>query len=135
MAEIFREEPQVMIVDDMSGTRATLRDMLAEMGFKDIVEAASGKEALDKLKKHRAQLIICDNLMDGMCGLDLLYQLRNHAYLVDIPFIVVSSCGDIPMIDAALDLGADDYIVKPISFKLFRRKISDVLHRRAAHVG
>jgi two-component system chemotaxis response regulator CheY len=135
MVENFREEPQVMIVDDMSGTRATLRDMLAEMGFKDIVEAASGKEALDKLKKHRAQLIICDNLMDGMCGLDLLYQLRNHAYLVDIPFIVVSSCGDIPMIDAALDLGADDYIVKPISFKLFRRKISDVLHRRAAHVG
>lgn len=135
MTETFREEPQVLVVDDIAATRAILRDMLVEMGFKDIVEAADGREALDKLKKHRAQLIICDNLMDGMCGLDLLYQLRNHAYLVDIPFIVVSSCGDVPMIDAALDLGADDYILKPVSFKLFRRKIYDVLHRRAAHVG
>jgi len=135
MKELFREEPQVMVVDDIAATRAILRDMLLEMGFDDIVEAADGGEALAKLKEHRAQLIICDNLMDGMGGLDLLYQLRNHPYLVDIPFIVVSSCGDVPMIDTALDLGADEYIIKPVSFKLFRRKIYDVLYRRAAHVG
>ena len=80
-----------MIVDDISATRAILKDMLNEMGFKDIVEAKSGEDALKKLKQHRAQLIICDNMMDGMSGLDLLYQLRNYAYLVDIPFIVISS--------------------------------------------
>ncbi len=135
MAETFRDEPHVLVVDDIAATRAILRDMLIEMGFKDIVEARDGKDALEKLKRHRAHLIICDNFMNEMSGLDLLYQLRNHAYLVDIPFIVVSSCGDVPMVDAALDLGADDYIMKPVSFKLFRRKIFDVLHRRAALVG
>lgn len=135
MVRTYREEPQVLIIDDIAATRTLLRDMLREMGFTDIVEAKDGREALDKLKEHRAQLIICDNVMEGMSGLDLLYQLRNHAYLVDIPFIVVSSCGDVSTVDAALDLGADDYIMKPVSFKLFRRKILDVLHRRASHVG
>jgi DNA-binding response OmpR family regulator len=105
------------------------------MGFQDIVEAKSGEDALSKLKEHRAQLIICDNMMDGMSGLDLLYQLRNYAYLVDIPFIVISSNGEVPVVDTALDLGADDYILKPISFKLFKRKIWDVLRRRAANAG
>ena len=87
MVRAYREEPQVLIIDDIAATRTLLRDMLREMGFTDIVEAKDGREALDKLKDHRAQLIICDNVMEGMCGLDLLYQLRNHAYLVDIPFI------------------------------------------------
>jgi two-component system chemotaxis response regulator CheY len=135
MAQTFREEPQVMIVDDVSATRVILKDMLTEMGFKDIVEAKSGEDALTKLKRHRAQLIICDNMMDGMSGLDLLYQLRNYAYLVDIPFIVISSNGEVPVVDTALDLGADDYIMKPISFKLFKRKVADVLRRRAASVA
>jgi len=135
MAQTFRDEPQVMIVDDVTATRVILKDMLIEMGFKDIVEAKSGEDALGKLKQHRAQLIICDNMMDGMSGLDLLYQLRNYAYLVDIPFIVVSSNGEVPVVDTALDLGADDYIMKPISFKLFKRKVADVLRRRAASVG
>jgi two-component system chemotaxis response regulator CheY len=135
MADTHRQEPQVLVIDDIPATRRILRDMLVEMGFDDIEEAKDGREALDKLKKHRAQLIICDNFMEEMGGLDLLYQLQNHPYLVDIPFIVVSSCGDVQMVDTALDLGADDYIMKPVSFKLFRRKIYDVLQRRAAQVG
>lgn len=135
MLEEYREEPQVMVIDDIPATRAILKDMLMEMGFKNIVEAKNGDDALEKLKKHRAQLIICDNMMEGMCGLDLLYQLRNYAYLVDIPFIVVSSCGDVPLIDTALDLGAADYLLKPVSFKLFKRKVLDVLRRRAGQVA
>jgi CheY-like chemotaxis protein len=125
------EEPQVIVIDDVQATRDLLSDMLKEMGFSSIVEASDGREALTKLQRHRAQLIICDHVMNDMSGLDLLSQLRNHPYLVDIPFIVVSSCGDVPVIETALDLGADDYIVKPVSFKLFKRKIFDVLRRRA----
>lgn len=128
------EEPQVIVIDDVQATRALLIDMLKEIGFSSIVEASDGREALKKLQKHRAQLIICDHVMNDMSGLDLLSQLRNHPYLVDIPFIVVSSCGDVPTIETALELGADDYIVKPISFKLFKRKIFDVLRRRAESI-
>jgi two-component system chemotaxis response regulator CheY len=125
------DEPQVLVVDDVPATRELLCDMLKEMGFSEIAEAVDGRDALEKLKKHRAQLIICDQVMEDMSGLDLLYQIRNHPYLVDIPFVVVSSCGDVPVIDTALELGADDYIMKPISFRLFKKKIFDTLRRRA----
>jgi len=135
MGRYTSDEPQVLIVDDVSATRAMLRDMLAEMGLNDIVEAQNGREALEKLKHQRAQLIICDNAMREMSGLDLLYQLKNHPYLVDIPFIVVSSNDDREVIDTAFELGADDYLVKPVSFQFFRQKIVDVLRRRASTVG
>jgi response regulator of citrate/malate metabolism len=69
-------------------------------------------------------------MMQDMSGLDLLNQLRNHAYLVDIPFIVVSSNGDAPVVETALDLGAADYLVKPVSFQLLKKKITHVLMRR-----
>jgi two-component system chemotaxis response regulator CheY len=130
MFELPPEEPQVLIVDDLPATRATLKDMLQEMGFSRIEEAASGREALDKLKEHSAQLIVCDYMMNDMSGLDLLSQLRNYAYLVDIPFIMISSNTDSPVVETALTLGAADYVVKPISFQLLKLKITDVLRRR-----
>ena len=132
MLDFLSEETQVMIVDDIAGTREILKDMLQELGFTRIAEAADGREALENLKKARAQLIICDYVMKDMSGLDLLSQIRNHPYLVDVPFIMVSAVGDVPVIETALELGASDYIVKPISFQLLRRKISDVLRRKAA---
>jgi two-component system chemotaxis response regulator CheY len=132
MLDIPGDEPQVLIVDDMSSTRAILRDMLQELGFTQIVEAGDGREALEKLKRHGAKLIVCDQMMKDMSGLDLLHKIRNHPYLVDIPCIMVSAVGDISVIEAAMELGASDYIVKPISFQLLRRKISDVLRRRKA---
>jgi two-component system chemotaxis response regulator CheY len=126
------EPPDVMIVDDMPSTREMLKDMLHELGYRDIVEAGSGQEALEKLKNHGAKLILCDNRMKGMSGLELLGRLRNHPYLVSIPCIIVSSDGDVPIVEAALELGAADYIVKPISFKLLQRKIADVVRRQAS---
>lgn len=130
MFDLLTDEPQVMIIDDIPATRDIIRDMLQELGFNKIVEAGDGREAYDKLREHGAQLIICDYMMKDMSGLDLLHLLRNEPYLVDIPFVVVSAVGDVPVIETALDLGAADYIVKPISFQLLRRKITDVLRRR-----
>ena len=130
MFELPPEEPQALVVDDVPATRAALKDMLYEIGFTRVLEASGGREALEKLKSQGADLIVCDYMMQDMSGLDLLNQLRNHAYLVDIPFIVVSSNGDAPVIETALDLGAAEYLVKPVSFQLLKKKITDVLMRR-----
>lgn len=132
MLELQLDSPCVMVIDDVPETRMLLRDMLEEMGFLSVIEASNGRDALEKLKSKPAHLILCDYVMEEMSGLDLLSQLRNHPYLVDIPFIVVSAVGDVPVIETALDLGADDYLMKPVSFQLLRRKVSDVLRRRCA---
>ena len=132
MLELQLDSPCVMVIDDVPETRMLLRDMLEEMGFLSVIEASNGRDALEKLKSKPAHLILCDHVMEEMSGLDLLSQLRNHPYLVDIPFIVVSAVGDVPVIETALDLGADDYLMTPVSFQLLRRKVSDVFRRRCA---
>ncbi|MFO0202062.1 MAG: response regulator, partial [Alphaproteobacteria bacterium] len=100
-----------------------------EMGFTDIEVAADGKEALDKLLETGAKLVICDHSMRGMNGIDLLIALKDYPKLADIPVIMLSSNRDTPIIETALDLGAADYMVKPISFKLLKMKIADVMQR------
>ena len=121
------EEPQVMIIDDMFASRAVVRDMLAEMGITRVAEANDGQEALVKLQRHRAQLIICDLMMDEMHGASLLSQLKRLASLNHIPFIMMSSCSEEPVIRAALEMGAKDFLVKPLAFKSFRERILGVL--------
>jgi CheY-like chemotaxis protein len=132
MFEIPTEEPQVLVVDDMPTTRCVITGMLRDMGFTRIKEASGGREALEALKSHGAQLILCDYMMGDMSGLDLLNQLRNHAYLVDIPFIVVSSNDEAPVVDTARGLGASDYLCKPFTFDSLKDKIIEVLQRRRA---
>ncbi len=112
-----------MIIDDMLASRTVVRDMLAEMGITRVVEASDGQEALVKLQRHRAQLIICDLVMDEMHGASLLSQIRRHATLHKIPFVMMSSCSEEPIIKAALKMGARDFLVKPLSFKNFKERI------------
>ena len=132
MIELEQDSPSIMIIDDVPETRALIGDMLREMGFHSVIEAGDGGEALEKLKEERAHLILCDHRMAGMSGLDLLSQFRIHPYLVDIPFIVVSAVTETPVIETALDLGADEYLVKPIGFTQLRDTVANVIRRRCA---
>jgi len=132
MFEGITEEPQVLIIDDVLSTRAVLRDMFLEMGLSRVMEASDGDEGLEILKRFGAQLIICDHFMERVSGLQLLKRLKEHVNLSEIPVIFVSGCGDVPTVEAALKLGAEDFLVKPISFKLLHRKVKDLLRRRSA---
>ena len=127
----FVEEPQVMIIDDMLASRTVVRDMLAEMGITRVVEACDGQDALVQLQRHRAQLIICDLIMDEMHGAFLLSQVRKHATLHNIPFVMMSSCSEEPIVRAALKMGASDFLVKPLSFRNFKERILGILRGNA----
>jgi len=125
-------DTNVLVIDDMSSTRALLRDMLMSLGFERVSMARNGIDALQKMSSQGFDLIISDQLMDGMSGIELLEALRNTQRYSDVPFIMVSSVRDAPVIDSALSLGVDDYIAKPISIGLLQRKIEDVFRRRSA---
>jgi two-component system chemotaxis response regulator CheY len=124
----------VLVIDDMNSTRALLEDMLRDLGFKFVSTARNGIDALQQMTQSSVDLIISDELMDGMCGTELLEKIRAKPDLCHIPFILVTSLRDAPAIDTALDLGVDDYIPKPISISLLRRKIEDVFRRRMSPV-
>jgi two-component system chemotaxis response regulator CheY len=125
-------ESKVLVIDDMSSTRALLRDMLISLGFKKVSLARNGVDALQKLTSETFDLIISDQMMDGMSGTELLETLRRNDRHSHVAFIMVSSVRDAPVIDEALTLGVDDYIAKPISIGLLQRKIEDVFRRRSA---
>jgi two-component system chemotaxis response regulator CheY len=111
----------------MLASRTMVKDMLADMGITRVAEAADGQEALIKLQRHRAQLIICDLMMEEMHGASLLSQLKRNAALNKIPFVMMSSCADVPIVKAALEMGAKDFLIKPLSFKNFRERILKLL--------
>jgi PleD family two-component response regulator len=125
-----RQQGRVLVVDDMPSTRGLLKDMLEGLGFGHVAEARNGEEALTSLREDTPDLIISDQVMDGMTGTELVEVLRGHPEFSDIPFIMVSAVRDAPSIDSALDLGVDDYLAKPISMGLLDRKIDDVFRRR-----
>jgi two-component system chemotaxis response regulator CheY len=120
----------VLVVDDLSSTRTLLRDMLISLGFENVSTARNGCDALQKVHEQEVDLILSDQIMDGMTGTELLERLRQIPELAEIPFIMVSSIRDAPVIDTALTLGVDDYLVKPVSMGLLQRKIEDVFRRR-----
>lgn len=128
----FREEPQVLIIDDVLATRLLIRDMLMEMGISRVVDAADGIEALDVLHRVGAQLIICDLFMDDMHGGSLLSVVRKDVRLSAIPIMMMSANADAYMIKAALEMGAADFLVKPLDYRGFRDRVLNVLRTRTA---
>jgi len=117
----------VLVIDDLKSARAVLSDMLKDLGFPRILEASDGDEALKMLQKNPVQLILCDFLMEGMNGIEFLEHLKNLSANGHAPVIFVSALGDVSSVESAMKLGATDYLVKPVSFRKFKRKIESTL--------
>ena len=120
----------VLVIDDMSSTRALLRDMLIHLGFQRVSFARNGIDALQKMGAQKFDLIISDQVMDGMSGTELVEAILNDKRYADVAFIMVSSTRDTPVVDSAFNLGVDDYLAKPVSIGMLQRKIEDVFRRR-----
>lgn len=117
----------VMVIDDVDETRALLCDMLSELGFSRFLHAQNGRDALCKLKDFSVSLILCDNVMDEMSGVEFLREVRRTPEHTETPVIFVSAVGAVPQVEEAITLGATDYLVKPVSFRKLRRTVESAL--------
>lgn len=118
----------VLIVDDAPSARAVLKDMLAELGFGTILEAADGREASAIVTRENIDIVLCDQVMPDMSGKDLLVHIRQKLGKETLPVIFVSALSAVHEVEAVLELEATDYLVKPVSFRKLRRKIEEALH-------
>ncbi|MFN8389877.1 MAG: response regulator [Bdellovibrionota bacterium] len=118
---------RTLVVDDVRTARIVIMRLLNEIGFKNIEEARSGKEALEKLSKESFQLVISDQVMPDLSGLQLVTKIRANQALKDIPFIMVTSTAEREKVLEAVNAGVSDYIVKPVSMDILVRKIRHVL--------
>ena len=117
----------VLIVDDYKTMLRIIRNLLKQIGFENVDEAADGTEALGKLRAKRYGLVISDWNMSPMTGLELLQAVRADAKLTTIPFIMITAESKTENVVAAKQAGVSNYIVKPFNAETLQGKIEKVL--------
>lgn len=117
---------KILIVDDFSTMRKIIRNILIQLGFKNILEADDGTTALEILKKEKVDLIISDWNMPKMSGLELLKAVRSDENLKDIPFIMVTAEAQKENILEAIKYKVNQYIVKPFTPETLKEKLEKV---------
>jgi two-component system OmpR family response regulator len=119
------DPPRVLVIDDEDAAREALARGLREAGCV-VVEAADGPRGLDAALADRPDIIVLDLMLPGLSGERLLERLRTVSA---VPVIVVSAKREEDDRVTALDLGADDYLVKPFSVRELLARIRAVLRR------
>jgi len=117
---------RVMVVDDQLTMRALVRSALHEIGFRNIVDAGDGEEALTSLKALPAQLVISDFNMPRMDGLALLRAVRADDAIKKAAFIMLTGRADRDLVQRAAQFGVNNYIMKPFSPATLKAKIEEV---------
>ena len=117
----------VMVVDDSRIMRNIVKNTFSELKIPcQFLEAANGIEALKMLKDQTVHLILLDWNMPELSGIDFLKYVRAIDQYKNLPIIMVTSESAKYNVIEALKFGATDYIIKPISEKIFTEKLSKI---------
>jgi two-component system chemotaxis response regulator CheY len=121
----------ILVVDDYNTMIRIIRNLLRQLGFADIDDAADGSTALAKMHEKRYGLVISDWNMEPMTGYELLKQVRSDPELFATPFIMVTAESKTENVMAAKKAGVNNYIVKPFNADTLKSKIEMVFAEAA----
>jgi len=119
----------ILVVDDNPENR----DLLVRHIHRQHHEAATaqnGEEALQQMKAQPFDLVLLDIMMPGMSGFDVLEHLKRDPALQTLPVVVVSALNELESVEKCLELGADDYLVKPINAKILKARITNCIDKK-----
>jgi two-component system chemotaxis response regulator CheY len=117
---------QILVVDDYRTMIRIIRNLLKQIGYEQVDEAADGSEALVKMRGKRYGLVISDWNMEPMTGYELLKEVRADPALSPTPFIMVTAESKTENVIAAKKAGVNNYIVKPFNAQTLKNKIDAV---------
>ncbi|RME68700.1 MAG: response regulator [Nitrospirae bacterium] len=126
---MFGPSTKILIVDDFGTMRKILRNVLQQLGFKNIEEAENGAQALEKLRADRFDLLITDWNMPEMDGLELLKNIRADANLKGLPVMMVTAEAEKDKVIEAIKAGVNNYIVKPFTAETMKQKLDQIAER------
>ncbi len=133
--EVGRERVRhkILVVEDEADIRELLRYSLTQEGYA-VEEAADGAEALDRIARRAPDLVLLDLMLPRMSGLELCRKLRANSETAQMPVIVVTAkSAEVDRI-LGLEMGADDYVVKPFSPREVVARVKALLRRAGAVV-
>jgi two-component system chemotaxis response regulator CheY len=116
----------ILVVDDYKTMIRIIRNLLKQLGFEHVDEAADGSEALKKMREKKYGLVISDWNMEPMTGYELLKEVRADTQLSKTPFIMVTAESKTENVVAAKKAGVNNYIVKPFNAQTLKSKIDAV---------
>ncbi len=117
---------RVLVVDDFATMRKIIKNILTQLGFRNIIEADDGTTAWEILQKEPVDLIISDWNMPKMSGLELLKKVRADERLKDIPFLMVTAEAQKENIIEAVKYKVSQYIVKPFTPETLKEKLEKI---------
>ena len=115
----------ILVVDDEASIRRILETRLSMIGYQ-VVTACDGLEALEAFRRTSPDLVVLDVMMPKLDGYGVCQELRKES---DVPIVMLTALGDVADRITGLELGADDYVVKPFSPKELEARIRCVLRR------
>ena len=122
----FDTSMPILVVDDYNTMVRIIRNLLRQLGFSDVDDAADGSAALAKMNGKKYGLVISDWNMEPMTGFELLKQVRSDPNLAPVPFIMVTAESKTENVIAAKQAGANNYIIKPFNAETLKNKIEAV---------
>jgi DNA-binding response OmpR family regulator len=123
--------PALLVVDDEDTNRSLLARLFESKGFQ-VHTASSGAAALEHVRSSRTDLVLLDMNMPGLTGFDVLKALRRTHTPGALPVVMVTGVGESHDLVEALELGANDYVTKPIDFPVVLARIKTQLARQQA---
>jgi two-component system alkaline phosphatase synthesis response regulator PhoP len=120
----------ILVVEDEEDIRELLKYNLEKEGYQ-VLGAATGEEALKKVRDRLPDLILLDLMLPGIDGLEVCRRLKGEAQTRHLPIVMLTAKGEETDIVAGLELGADDYVTKPFSPRVLLARLRAALRRRS----
>jgi type IV pilus assembly protein PilB len=127
-AHATRNKPRILITDDEPITRMLVKLLLEREQF-EVLEAANGRQAIEIAVRERPDLLLIDLNMPEMDGYEAIGRLRRDFTLSTLPILVLTSEEGAGVEKRVLDLGADDYIIKPFDPDVLLKRVQAVFRR------
>lgn len=117
---------KILVADDEKGIRMMLTDMLSIDGY-TVFEAANGQQAVEQFQEIQPDLVILDGMMPILTGFDACKEIKQHPQGQRTPVLMLTALEDSGMVEQALEVGASDYITKPIRWPLLRHRVKRLI--------
>ena len=124
------KDSKILVVDDIKTNCDVLKRRLENNNF-NVEVSMSGKDALAKISESQFDLILLDVLMPEVNGLEVLIKIREQYSADKLPVIMVSSFDDVESISKCIQLGASDYLPKPVNSTILTQKVASTLERKS----
>ena len=129
---MFAPTTKILVVDDMMTMRKILMKACREMGYTDLIEAADGQIAWQKMNETPdVGLVVSDWNMPNCSGLDLLKRVRADGRFKELPFLLVTAESEVSQVQEAVKAGVDGYLVKPFTPDVLGLRLGEVYKKRS----